>query len=601
MLKWLSRLALNASQLLLVVAGLVVAGAAALEVGTRFGLSEWALFAGGVLLLWLAYLPLEFALAAGACALLGALGSSAWWWWLAGSRREDPDAIWIGLAVGLSVSGFLLAQRLELYRRGWRGALVTLGGLLELLALGNALVLALLVAPFAEAVSRTVCLQLLAAAIFAPFVADFLLFQGNRRGTPNAKHLLGGLWIGTYLATAQGSLFGLVAPWAWLTGKGWGFVRRACAAGMRFMFDSFPYGRLEREGVDAEAFARPAVIVSNHQSSADIPLVLGLPADVRLLVSRRVWRTPVLGVGARLLGHLPVESGSPEVTFERARSCLEAGASLHAFPEGTRSEGAWPNRFRRGAFEIACELRCDVLPVVLVNTRSCVPRDAFWVGDFRMTVRALPRVTAEDFDYGLGARALAKHVQGLVRDEVERENRRLYSDPAYLEAQIASLYRYQGRRLRRELRRRLRAGRGSEELIEVLSDRRHLLVVERGPGGLGHFVSLPNLRLRCVDYLPDGRFLAAARRSAAGNNRLQFVDEAGRPSPGTGFDALALGRGCALFELHPWLEVAPEGTLLILEEAAPELAEELRLFDFEPREGSARTWERRATRAGAPA
>jgi 1-acyl-sn-glycerol-3-phosphate acyltransferase len=543
-----ARRSLLVARILLTIGGGVVAGVACFGPWPGFDLTGWVAIVGGATVLWAGFLPMEFALIAIGCVLIGGLWEACWRDWSVEAAPEIGASrsviVVVGILVGMVASFAVLRTRLVAYRSNSHRSVVPV-----LAVLTVAIVLGFVFLPGSE--SRTLASQLAAAALFAPLGADILLFKNNVRGTPNLKHLLGGLWILIYLVAAQAVLFGVVLPIALLgSRRRFGVVRDLCASGMRLMFRWFPYGRFDREGLDREAFATPAVLVSNHQSSVDIPLILSLPTDVRLLVSRRVWRTPVLGIGARTLAHVLVEPGNPEVTLERCRSRFRSGASVHGFPEGTRSTGAHPNRFRRGVFEIAWELDADVLPVVLCNTRSCVSRDGFWVGDFWMSVKALPRVTPATFDYSLGSNALMKHVQRLVRDAVEVENRRIYSEPRFLTTQIEGLYRYQTRALRRRIRRDLEAS-ATLPFCDALRSCRRILIVEEGPGTTSHRVSLPNLRATCVgwllDWLPDDRMLAAASRSAAGNAMLTFVGWDPSALPAVPFDAVVLGRG---FDRH---------------------------------------------------
>ncbi|MFT7669125.1 MAG: 1-acyl-sn-glycerol-3-phosphate acyltransferase [Planctomycetota bacterium] len=527
---------------------------------TELDIGEWTLLGLGSAILWIAYLPLEFVLVSATCGVIGTFWAAGWAKWLPG-QVEALDGI--GLIGALAACSILLA-RLFAFRSGR----VSVAGKLTALW-GLAAILVLLLPPSAQPIA--VSLQLAAAAIFAPLGADILLFKGNRRSLPNLKYLLGGLWIFIYITGAQTALFGLVAPIALFFSRDrGGLIRRQCSNGMRFMFSSFPYGRIDRIYLEALTFAKPAVIVSNHQSSVDILLVLSLESDIRMLVGRRVWRTPVLGIGARFLAHVPVEPDDTATTIERSQEKLSLGASLHGFPEGTRSQGSFPRRFRRGAFEIAHELRADVLPLVLCNTRSCVPRDAFWVGDFWMSVKALPRVTPENFDYELGSNALMKHVQGIVRDEVVNENRRIYSNWEYLRKQLDGLYRFQNPGLKRLVRKHLESIGDPSCWNMELHSCEQLLVVDHSSGVLSHLLSLPNLRATCVGWLPGTGHLANIERSAAGNEQLRFVTE--RPAL-LGFDVVMVGRGTSVDMLQELLaELAPTALILLEEESEGLLA-----------------------------
>lgn len=557
-----------------VIALAIAAGAilALVGLGEPGGLPSgeaWGWLLGASLLIWAAYLPLEFVLVAIVCALFGGAFGGAWRAaFVDDSSNSDAALVWARVP-GLLAASIWLTVDVEAYRRAWSGGrrrIVRTGALLSIV--GLMLATRLLPEPLPWVATWA---QLAAVLLFAPLGAAILLFKQGARGLPNLKQLLGGLWIFGYLGGAQVVLFGLVTPFALLfTRKRWALVRRRCADGMRFMFDSFPYGRMEREGVEASDFERPAVIVSNHQSSVDIPLILSLPTDVRLLVSRRVWRTPVLGIGARLLGHLPVEAGDPQQTFERCGGPFEAGASVHAFPEGTRSEGAYPRRFRRGAFDIAVEFGADLLPLLLVNSRSCVPRDGFWVGDFRMKVKALPRVTPESFDYSAGANALMKHVQGLVRAGLEAEHWDLHDDESFLRRQVAERYRYLGRRLRLRVKQSLRLRGETREVRSFARGADRLLILDEGLGVSAQLAMMPSPRVEACLWLCDSRERVGVERSVASQPGIRVATslrQIGEPSE---FDRVLVGRGAHLDGLEEFLTRLGTRTSVWLERADDE-------------------------------
>ena len=47
---------------------------------------------------------------------------------------------------------------------------------------------------------------------------------------------------------------------------------------------------------------------------------------------------------------------------------------MHFYPEGTRSLDGYVQRFHRGAFELAVQLQQDILPVLLADTNTAMPR-----------------------------------------------------------------------------------------------------------------------------------------------------------------------------------------------------------------------------------
>ena len=62
------------------------------------------------------------------------------------------------------------------------------------------------------------------------------------------------------------------------------------------------------------------------------------------------------------------------------------------------------------------ELKQDILPVVLCDTNTAMPRDAIGSSRTMPRSRALPRITPQTFDYSQGSLALMRHCETIVRD-----------------------------------------------------------------------------------------------------------------------------------------------------------------------------------------
>jgi len=78
------------------------------------------------------------------------------------------------------------------------------------------------------------------------------------------------------------------------------------------------------------------VIVSNHQSLADIPLISHLKLDAKWLAKAELFRLPLLGWMLRMAGDIPVERSVPRQSARamlRCAKCLRQHCSVVFFPE----------------------------------------------------------------------------------------------------------------------------------------------------------------------------------------------------------------------------------------------------------------------------
>ena len=79
-------------------------------------------------------------------------------------------------------------------------------------------------------------------------------------------------------------------------------LRRATRWMARGVVKWMPFGKLEFQNISAETFAKPCLVISNHQSAVDVMLMVSLPGDVRQTAKKRVFDEPMLGVGCKILG-----------------------------------------------------------------------------------------------------------------------------------------------------------------------------------------------------------------------------------------------------------------------------------------------------------
>ncbi|HEU4801045.1 MAG TPA: lysophospholipid acyltransferase family protein [Gemmatimonadales bacterium] len=140
---------------------------------------------------------------------------------------------------------------------------------------------------------------------------------------------------------------------------------------------------------------RPYVVVSNHESTADIMLVSQLPWEMKWLSKREMFKIPVMGWLMWLAGDIGVRRGSARSAVEAMRECrdrLEKRVSVMIFPEGTRSTKAELLPFKDGAFRLAVDTQLPILPLALAGTRDALPRRGFVMNRATAHVRILEPV-----------------------------------------------------------------------------------------------------------------------------------------------------------------------------------------------------------------
>jgi lyso-ornithine lipid O-acyltransferase len=110
----------------------------------------------------------------------------------------------------------------------------------------------------------------------------------------------------------------------------------------------------------------PALLVSNHVSWLDIP-VLGGIAPMGFLSKAEVRRWPVLGWFATVAGTRYIERGAHATAdvVRRIVADLGLGRRVHVFAEGTTTDGRDVRRFHPRLLAAAQEAACPVQPVAI--------------------------------------------------------------------------------------------------------------------------------------------------------------------------------------------------------------------------------------------
>ena len=164
----------------------------------------------------------------------------------------------------------------------------------------------------------------------------------------------------------------------------------------------------------------PYVVVSNHQSLADVPVLCHLPWEMKWLAKRELFRVPVVGWMMRMAQDIPVDRRhrARAAALRKAQRTLEQGCSVMVFPEGTRSRDGGVGAFHDGAFHLAIRAGVPVLPVAVLGARDCLPRASWRMGRPRaIEVRVFPPIATEGLD-GAAVPALRDRTRGLIAQEV---------------------------------------------------------------------------------------------------------------------------------------------------------------------------------------
>lgn len=154
-------------------------------------------------------------------------------------------------------------------------------------------------------------------------------------------------------------------------------------------------------GVEKLTPGQSYIYMPNHQSNADIPLLLGrLPVQFRWLAKAELFKIPIFGRAMRSVGYISIDRSNRKSAFEslaRAARTIRNGTSLLIFPEGTRSRDGWLLPFKKGGFVLAVDAGVPIVPVVIRGTRDIIPKGHFMIRSAPVTMQILDPVETSEY------------------------------------------------------------------------------------------------------------------------------------------------------------------------------------------------------------
>jgi 1-acyl-sn-glycerol-3-phosphate acyltransferase len=179
-----------------------------------------------------------------------------------------------------------------------------------------------------------------------------------------------------------------------------------------------PTWRFEIEGACTSKLDKRTLVIANHQSFLDIPLLYLLPWTMKWVTKRSMRKIPILGWMIAMTGHIPIDRKSLG-SFHAMDQLIEPirkGIPGMIFPEGTRSRDGNVQSLKRGAFKIAQKYDFQILPVVLSGGFHAMPPES-WKFRFhtQFVISVLNPIQPTDFEEEA---VLRNHVQQLMQTEL---------------------------------------------------------------------------------------------------------------------------------------------------------------------------------------
>lgn len=269
----------------------------------------------------------------------------------------------------------------------------------------------------------------------------------------------------------------------------------------RFLLRRVPGVKFTQAGVND--FAKPSVIIANHQSHLDLICLMALNPKLIFFTNEWVWKNPIYGYVIRKADFIPVNDGV-EAHLDKIRALVERGYSLVIFPEGTRTVDGSIGRFHKGAFYLASELGLDITPVFIHGAYDVLPKTDFMLREGSVHLEVGSRIPCSK-DY----RSMTKECHRLFVSRYA-ELRKTLETPEYLSVYVRYKYLYKGSDVESRCRKALARVANVVFLCEAPSGN-HFEIHDCGQGEYALIFSLmhPEIEVDAYDKDEDNVMLAS--------------------------------------------------------------------------------------------
>lgn len=133
------------------------------------------------------------------------------------------------------------------------------------------------------------------------------------------------------------------------------------------------------------------VLIGNHQSYMDIPLLLGfIDTPLAFISKAEILKVPIIARAMKQMQCEFMERNNPRQSLQTILKAIENiknGYSTVIFPEGTRSKGGPVIDFKPGSFKLAFKSGAPIVPISIDGTwRLYEDKKRINAGHIRLTI-----------------------------------------------------------------------------------------------------------------------------------------------------------------------------------------------------------------------
>jgi len=160
------------------------------------------------------------------------------------------------------------------------------------------------------------------------------------------------------------------------------------------------------------------VFVSNHQGIYDIFLIYGyIGQPIKWIMKQSLRKIPFVGIACEAAGFIFVDNSSPQAAAKTIRTAEEklknGGASIAIFPEGSRTRTGKMGAFKKGAYQMALDLKLPIVPITINGSYEVMPVQTYRINPHKMEMIIHDPIDMDEF-HSENIREIALKVRELI-------------------------------------------------------------------------------------------------------------------------------------------------------------------------------------------
>lgn len=181
---------------------------------------------------------------------------------------------------------------------------------------------------------------------------------------------------------------------------------------------------LDKDSIENLDKREGIVVVGNHQSNLDIPVVNAkLPFDVGFVAKEEMASWPIYSFWMRRSNSIFLNRSNPREgikSIKRAVEVIRAGYPTVIFPEGARSLDGNIHEFKKGSFRLVTDTNGIVVPVSIKGTYEIQRRGSIKVAFGRKVKLIIGKPLYVEHMSKEEKKDLSKEVERIVKENYER-------------------------------------------------------------------------------------------------------------------------------------------------------------------------------------